>query len=444
MVKNISVVGLGKLGLPLATCLAESGFNVFGVDINADIINALNNGISPYNENGLQELIEKNLNKKFIPTDDHKDALIKSDVTIILVATPCLSDGSYSNKYVIDVLKTLSIAFKESNKKNHIFVISCTVLPGSINNIFIPLIEKYSGKKLNIDFSVCYDPDFVALGNVINDFFNPDIVVIGESNVQAGGKMQYIHQKMCRNNPYIKRMSIISAEIAKVSLNAYVTTKISFVNNLANLCEKIRGADVDSITEAIGHDRRISPYYFRGGTSFGGTCFPRDTWAFIEIAKKYNNKPSLTYAVQEINNRQDEHLYQIVLDVIKRNKCNSIGILGLSFKPKTPVITESPAIKLIEKLINKAKHIQISVYDELSLDNVKDIFKNNINYFISIEDCLNNCEVCVITYMEKEFKRKVEEFEPKNKMTIIDPWRQIDVDKLNNNINYIPLGKFIE
>jgi len=439
---NISVVGLGKLGLPLATCLAESGFTVIGIDINTNIINLLKNKISPYDEAGLQDLVEKNINKRLFPTDNHMDALTRTDITIILVATPCLSDGSYSNRYVIEALKSLSISFKESNKKNHIFVISCTVLPGSINNIFIPLIEEYSGKKLNIDFSVCYDPDFVALGNVVDDFFNPDIVVIGESTIEAGEKLQYIHQKMCRNNPYIRRMSIISAEIAKVSLNAYVTTKISFANNLANLCEKIRDADVDSITEAIGHDRRISPYYFRGGTSFGGTCFPRDTWAFIEIAKMYNVSYSFIESVEGINTYQDKHLFDIVNKEVKEIKDTKISIIGLSFKPNTPVITESPAIKLIEKLLRKNLHV--SVYDPLAIENTKEIFNKKINYKASIDECLRDSDVCVLTYMTKEIKNKVENFEPIKRLSIIDPWRQLNATFLNSNIKYIPLGRYLK
>ena len=244
MGEKVSVVGLGKLGLGLALTIADSGIETLGVDLNEDVVNKVNEGITPIIEPQYQELLEK-LHGKFTATLSHQEAIEKTDITFILVATPSIGDGSFSNRYVLSALKSLSEAFGKSDKKHHLFVISSTVVPGSTDKEFIPQIEKHSGRKYIEDFDVCFDPDFVALGSVVKDFKNPDIVIIGQSSEEAGKRIEALHHQMCDNEPQITRMSIISGEVAKVSLNAYITMKISFANSVANLCEQIDGTDVD-------------------------------------------------------------------------------------------------------------------------------------------------------------------------------------------------------
>ncbi|HEX8197022.1 MAG TPA: NAD(P)-binding domain-containing protein, partial [Pyrinomonadaceae bacterium] len=224
---KVSVVGLGKLGLGLALCLASRGIKTLGVDVNEDVVASINRGRTPIVEPLYQELIEE-LGTKFRATTSHAEAVAETDTTFILVATPSIGDGRFSNRYVKSALKSLSEALKNSSKPHHLFVISSTVVPGSTDRTFIPIIEQYSGRKLNEGFSVAFDPDFVALGNVVNDFLNPDLVIIGETSKAAGDRVEAIHRQMCQNEPKISRMSIISGEVAKVSLNAYITMKISF------------------------------------------------------------------------------------------------------------------------------------------------------------------------------------------------------------------------
>ena len=241
---------------------------------------------------------------------------MKTDITYILTATPSVQDGSFSNDQIESALKELSLSFSKVNKSNHLFVISSTVMPGSIMTSFIPLIEKISKKKINKDFSVAYCPDTVALGEVINGFQNPDFVIVGESNPNAGLLVKEVHERITKNNPPIRRISIASAEIKKVN-NAYITMKISLVNNLANISEKVFGSDVDEITSTIGLDKRISPYYFKGGMSYGGTCFPRDTFAFNRLSKDLGISTKLFDAVDNINKHQDALLADMVVDNLK-------------------------------------------------------------------------------------------------------------------------------
>lgn len=437
---QISVVGLGKLGLPLATCLADSGFQTIGIDVNEKVIELINNGISPIVEPGLDEMISRLGGQKLIATKSHAKAIEQTNITFILVATPSNTDGEFSNKYIKSVLKSLAIAFGKSKKKYHLFIISSTVYPGSTENEFIPLIEKYSGKTKNSDFGICYDPEIVALGSVVKDFFYPDYIVIGEGDHSAGEQVLAIHKKMCKNEPHISRVSIISAEIAKMTMNAYITVKISFVNSLANICEKIPGADVDGITKAIGADKRISPHFFQGGLSFGGTCFPRDTRAFINFAKQYGSSAELINAAEEINRHQDEHLLEIVIASTSNTSTKTVGILGLSFKPDTPVIVESPSIKLIRGLLNH--DCKIVVYDEHAIANTKALFGDTIEYAYTVEDCLNKSYVSVVTLRSNKLKNAIESYIPKSHMKIIDCWRLIDHEILDSHFDYEALGRF--
>ena len=439
MNESVSVVGIGKLGLGLSLCMADAGIKTLGVDVNASVVDAISRGESPINEPGYDALIKK-LGTSYRATTNHAEAIEQTDITFILVATPSIGDGRFSNRYVKSALRSLAEAFGASGKKHHLFVISSTVVPGSTEKTFIPLIEQYSGKRYLEDFDVCFDPDFVALGTVIRDFQNPDLVIIGESSKEAGDRVAAIHEKMCRNNPPIHRMSLISGEVAKVSLNAYVTMKISFANTVANLCERIPDSDVDAITNAIGADKRISPHYLRGGLAFGGTCFPRDTKAFMTISRQLGVDPILISAVEEVNNSQNRHL----ADLVKANLADEkkVAILGLSFKDKTPVVEASPGMHLIQELV--VDDVDVTVFDPLAMDGVQAIFDDEITYAESIEDCLNSSPVCVLALMSKEYAYAVENFKPEQPLLVIDCWRQIDVAKVDPNINVLAVGRHSE
>lgn len=436
MKESISVVGLGKLGLGLALSFASRGIETLGVDVNEDVVNSINAGKTPIIEPQYQELLGE-LGDKFRATTSHKEAVEKTDVTFVLVATPSIGDGRFSNRYVKSALKSLAEAFGKSGKKHHLFVISSTVVPGSTEKTFIPLIEQFSGKKYKKDFDVCFDPDFVALGTVIKDFKNPDLVIIGESSPQAGARVEALHRHMCENEPQFSRMSIISGEVAKISLNAYVTMKISFANTVANLCERIEGTDVDAITNAIGADKRISPYYLRGGLAFGGTCFPRDTKAFMTISRQYDLDPILLAAVEAVNVEQNKYLAAVVKKQL--NEENKVSVLGIAFKDKTPVTEASPAINLIQELV--IDDVDVTVFDSLAMENARTIYDDEISYANSIEECLASSPVCIVTLMSKDYKQAIENYSAEKPLTIVDCWRQIEAEKLSPNIKLVAIGR---
>jgi UDPglucose 6-dehydrogenase len=431
---SVSVVGLGKLGLCLAACFAHKGIKTIGVDVQEGVVAAINSGKTPLVEPRMDELIASLGGTMLKATLDHAEAIEHTDITFVLTATPSNPDGTFSNAHVEAALTSLAQAFGKSGKKFHTFVISSTVVPESINSSFIPLLERESGKRLHDDFDVCFDPDFVALGNVVHDFLNPDLVIIGESSPGAGLPVEAIHKAMCENDPPIARMSLVSAEIAKVSLNAYITMKISFANTVANICERIPGADVDAITSAIGKDKRISPYYFKGGLGFGGTCFPRDTKAFMAIATKYGIEPELIRAADKVNQFQDSNLTARVLDHVQPG--STVGIIGLSFKPDTPVITESAAIKLIQGLLERA--IRVVVFDSLANEVTRELFGNTLYYAETVEECIAMSNVCVLTHATRQLKNIMEQINYTEPLVVIDCWRCLDLR--NDFVNVIKMG----
>jgi UDPglucose 6-dehydrogenase len=398
-INKISLIGLGKLGLPLLSTFANNGQKIIGVDVDTNKINILKNNELPFYETNLKEyLIGGKNNIEYV--NDFKKITDDTNVAIILVNTPSNESGEFSNRYVYDALINICKNLKNSNNKDFLFIISSTVMPGSHKEI-IKLIESNSERKLNDGFGVVYIPDLVALGTVIKDFENPDLIIMGESNKKYGEIAEKVYSKILKNNPPIVRMSLVEAEITKVSLNAYITMKISFANFIGNIAEKFN-ANPNNITKALGYDKRISPHYIKSGLSFGGTCFPRDTWAFIQMSENVGLDAIHIKATQIINENQNINLY----DKIKGFKNKKIGIYGLSFKPNTYVTTESPGNILYERLLNEK--YDVTYYDELIMSKYTD------NFDKFIEDC----DVLVITHETNKFSN----IELKNK-TIINPWK---------------------
>lgn len=435
---KLSVIGLGKLGSCTAACFAAKGFEVLGLDVNKDFVDAVNSGRAPVIEPRLQEFIEFSKGR-LRATQDYLKAIRDTDITFLIVPTPSKEDGNFSSRFVRDALTHLAAALRKSSKQYHLFVVTSTVSPGTTDEILIPLIEKESGKKLHKDFGVCYSPEFIALGTVITDFLNPDLLLIGESSQHAGDLLKGVYEKTVENKPHVARMSIVSAEITKISLNAYVTMKISFANTLSNICEGISSANIDHITKALGSDKRISPYYLKGGLSFGGPCFPRDNRAFAAFAAKYNVDARLARVTDEVNHIQTQHLANKVISHLNASDNKAVSILGLAYKPKTPIIEESAVIKLIEVLLKK--DVQIIVYDPLAQSNARAYFGDNILYAESVRDCIGYAQVCVIATHEEEFRQIDQSYIVKTPTTIIDCWRLLDPSKLGKKVKYVALGK---
>ena len=389
---NVSFIGLGKLGLPLACCLAGSGNQILGVDKNEYILDMLNNQELPFYEPGLTDIFPHN---NFIGfTDSYKRAVEETDATIILVNTQ-LGDTGYSAEFVESALTDLAVNLKRSTKEYHLIILSSTVLPGTIQKL-IHLVEKISGKKYQEDFGFSYVPDFVRLGKVIYDYKNPEFFLIGANNQKDIDITRSIWKNFHDNEPPLKTLTLEEAEVSKVSLNAYIVSKIAFVNFLGQLCDGMENVDVHKITDAIGLDKRISPYFFNFGTPYGGTCFPRDTAAFIKFASNRNKDAKHLKFADEVN----EDLYRGIL-----HKCLShskIGIIGVSFKPDSPVAVGSPSAKLIEDLLSC--DVEVFVYDELeeSISNLNGL-ADKVTVCNTAQQCVDESEITAIMHPDSKF-----------------------------------------
>lgn len=438
-VKGISVVGIGKLGLCTAACFSRKGYKVIGVDVNPNIIRAVNEGRSPIYEPGLAELIKGSLGY-LSATDDYKYAIENSEITFIVVPTPSEEDGSFSTKYVETAVRNIAAHLK-SKDDFHIVVLTSTVLPGVSNNVVKPLLEKVSGRRYGIDFGLCYNPEFIALGSVIRDFTNPDVVLIGESDPKSGELLSQIYQKVCDNHPPVVRMNIYNAELAKISLNAYITMKISFANTLAELCERIPGGDVDAVSRMLGFDSRIGRKYLAGAVGYGGPCFPRDNKAFASFAHRIGCEARLSEATDQVNKCQNERVIELVKQRIGEVKGKSIAVLGLTYKPNTDVTEASASIEIVKVLLQEGAKVR--VYDPAGMESAKQILgEENTQYAGSIEDCLRGAEFCILATPWDEFKKlKPEDFTKNMKQAVLlDCWRIFNRAEFEERLGYLAIG----
>lgn len=398
---KISFIGLGKLGLPLATCLAEIGNEIIAVDKNEYVLDKLKNGELPFYEPGLLESFTK-CKKNFIDfTDSYEKAIKTTDASIILVNTQ-LGDNGYAADFVESAIFDIAINLKKLDKKYHTIILSSTVLPGTIKSL-IQSIEKISDKKFEIDFGFAYVPDFVKLGNVIHDFKNPDFFLVGHSNQKDYDTVHKIWKNMHQNSCSHQSLTLEETEIAKVALNAYIVNKITFANFLGQLCKDLDNVNIHSITNVVGLDQRIGNKFFNSGAPYGGTCFPRDATAFIKFAENNNKIAKHLLFAEEVNNMVLQNIASQCQDYQK------IGILGLSFKPDSPVTIGSPSVSLIKIL--KDKNISVFDYIPESYIDISIATEKTPQDLINANDCI------VIMHPDKRFS----DLNYYNKYTI-DPW----------------------
>lgn len=425
-IRTLSIVGLGKLGLPLAASFAERGFRVIGVDNVPAVVDSVNAGRTHIYEPGLPDLLAEVVHKgNLVATGDIGWAVRETDTTIILVPTPSQDDGAFTNEYVLQVCEELCphLAIKEGY---HLVVIASTVMPGSCSGPIREALEA-SGRQVGQNLGLCYCPEFVALGDAIAGFQQPDFVLIGQSDPVAGQRLADIYARLCRNDPPIVRVSLVNAETAKVSLNFAVTAKITAANTLAEICESIPGADVDEVTRVIGHDRRIGHAYLTGGAAFGGTCFPRDVLALLALAVRGATGAILPEAVHRVNQHQIERLCYKIDAALKRAAAaglpDVVAVLGLAFKPDTDVTEQSTGLALVERYQDRCV-----VYDPLAtcLRSVR-----------TPQIAVSQAGVVVVTTRHKEFKSVV----CRPGQVVIDCWRWLDVEKVRRlGATYIGIG----
>jgi UDPglucose 6-dehydrogenase len=436
-----SIVGLGKLGASMAAAIASRGFDVVGVDVNSRAVELLNSGHAPVQETGLEEMISAN-RPRLKATLSHEEAIMNSDVTFVVVPTPSDERGAFSLQYAAWAFREIGRALAKKQAYHNI-VLTSTVLPGSTRYGLLPILEQESAKTCGRAFGICYGPEFIALGSVIRDFLNPDFTLIGEFDERSGAQLESCYAEILPSKTPCRRMTLENAELVKIAVNTYVTTKITFANMMADLCERIPGGNIDDVSEALGLDQRIGRKYLTGAVGYGGPCFPRDNVALSFIARVLGTCADLAETTNQVNRAMAAKLVERLRPSVREG--TTVAILGLAYKPFSHIVEESQGIYLARALSQAGG--RVIAYDPLAGEMARNELYGQVVILDSLHDCLAQAQVVLVTTPDPIFCRlTAADFVAKrSKVTVVDFWRILDKELSGRpGIEYIPIGRSVD
>ena len=397
---KIGVIGSGYVGLVAAACFAEMGNSVTCVDIDDKKIKDLKKGIIPIYEPGLEPLVKNNFeNKRLFFTTSINDALKSSKIIFIAVGTPMGEDGSADLQYVLSVAKSIG-----ENMQHHLVVVDKSTVPvGTADKVRLTIQECLDKRESDLSFDVVSNPEFLKEGAAIKDFMQPDRVVVGSNNEESTNVMRQLYSPFTVSSDRFISMDIRSAEMTKYAANAMLATKISFINEMSNICEKV-GADVNQVRKGIGSDSRIGYKFIYPGCGYGGSCFPKDVKALINISNSVDYYPNLISAVETVNFEQKQILFSKVKNQFGDNLNGyKFAVWGLSFKPETDDMREAPSIPLIKSLIEAGAIV--NAYDPKATQEAKFYLNGyDVNYYLNKYDALEEVDAVILVTEWKEFR----------------------------------------
>jgi UDPglucose 6-dehydrogenase len=374
----LGVVGLGKLGLPLAATLGNAGHTVMAVDQNKDLIDRLNQNTFDFIEPSLNKYLENSASRITYTTDFA--CLESAEVVYLIVPTPSDANGFFLNDHLLSAISQIGKVWKTVEDLRTLVIVS-TVMPGSTRSTLLPCLEEASGKKIGQNLQILYSPEFIAIGSVILDLHYPDLLLIGGTHVDSIEKHISIMKSINLSESIVRVLNLEEAELVKILINNYITTKITFANHIAELTDLIPGTDPAIIAEAIGNDSRIGNKYLRPGLGFGGPCFPRDTRALKAFASQFGLSSEISHAVEVMNSRQPAATAKRILDL--HPEIRAFGIYGLAYKAGSSLTEESQAVMLAAEFLNYG--LTVSAYDPL-IQSSSDIPLNGLKYSSNLED----------------------------------------------------------
>ncbi len=392
---KICVIGTGYVGLVVGTCLAEKGNNVICVDNDKNKLALLAQGIIPIYEPGLEDLIKSNVTAGRLQFSDNlKNAVQKSSICYIAVGTPQGEDGNADLKDVYEVAKSIGEFLNEYK----VIVNKSTVPVGTAEKV-VEIIKQQT----TINFDMISNPEFLKQGAAVEDFLNPDRVIIGSNSEKATEIMKELYSSFLKNANTIIVMDIKSAEMAKYASNTFLALKISYINQIANICEKV-GADIEMVRNGMCSDKRIGSQFLSPGLGFGGSCFPKDVQALLKLSEEFDCDSEIFKVIKNINKNQRELFVEKILQRFGGNlSAKTFAIWGLAFKPGTNDMREAPSVTIITNLLNLGAKIQ--AYDPKAAENAKVCFKDNIKYCVSSNEALENTDAMLLLTEWDEFKR---------------------------------------
>ena len=395
---KIAVIGLGFVGLSLTSVLASRGNNVIGIDIDVEKCKKIRSGIAPFFEPNLEKLLRIGLKKQLTITDNF--SLVKDcDMIFVAVGTPQKSNGAIELSLIKKAVASIGRVLAKS-KNNPIVLIKSTVIPGTMQNVILPILERRSGKKAGREFGLISNPEFLQESSAIRDTEFPHVIVLGGYQTKFMKKAKSFFSRL-HPNVSITITNHQTAEMIKYANNSFLATKISFINQLSNICQNIPGANIDDIAKTIGLDPRIGMLFLNAGPGYGGSCLPKDMKALIGFANKIGINPTLLNAVEKTNQKQIQNIVSIMENTLGALAAKRITVLGTAFKPNTDDVRDSIAIELIKKLLKKKA--KITVHDPKAIRNTRNIFGGKICYDESITRALNNSHCAIIMTQWKQF-----------------------------------------
>jgi len=437
---KIAIIGLGFVGLSLAAVLASKNKSIIGIDIDEKKCQKIRNITIPFYEPGLKNILKTSLKKNNLTISNDFSLVKNCDIVFVTVGTPQKSNGEIELAMIKKSMTTIGKFLKNNNNKPIIFIKS-TVIPGTIQDVIIPILEKNSGKKNNSGFGIISNPEFLQESNAIHDTKFPHAIILGGENTIFMKKAERFFSKMYSNVPIIKT-NYQSAEMIKYANNSFLATKITFINQLSNICQNIPGSNIDDIARGIGLDPRIGKLFLNAGPGYGGSCLPKDMKALINFSESIGITPTLLNAVEKTNRDQINNIISLLKKNLGTLSGKKITILGTAFKPNTDDIRDSKSIELIKKLLkNNAK---ITVHDPKALENTKKIFNQKIKYENLIIDALETSQCAIIMTHWKEYDELNNKLiKVMKKKFIIDCRRVLADKKLDVQYYAIGLGKKI-
>ena len=429
MLNKVSFIGLGYVGLTTAICFASKGIEVTGYDTDLEKIKKLKEGKLTIFEPGLEDLF-KSTRVNF--TEEPANAIRNSDIVFITVGTPSNEDGSINLSYVKSAAKTIG----ENLNEYKVIVVKSTVIPGTTMGPVREEIERASGKKCCKDFGLVMNPEFLKEGTAVKDTFYPDRLVIGESDKKAGDIVLNLYSSFYNVLPPLVRTTPENAELIKYANNSFLAMKVSFANMMARLCMKIPGADVDTVMKGIGLDKRIGPDFLNAGIAWGGSCFPKDLKALVSFAKEKGVSLDLVEAALKLNNRGPKDVVEILEKEIGSLKGKRIGVLGVSFKPGTDDVRESPALYLINELISKGA--EVIACDPKAVTNLIKVKRQ-------VDECMKGADAVILATEWEEYKKlEARIFKKHGVKLVIDTRRVYNLHEFEEEgVKLIQLGKGI-
>ncbi len=430
----ISVVGLGFVGLSLAVVNAKYGFYTIGIDNNKNKLKNILAGNPEFFEPNLEYYLKDSISKKKISFSSDLREVLKSDITFVTVGTPSRNDGKIDLSNLLSVVTNLS-KILHKKRKNHLIVIKSTVVPTTTQNLILPLIQN------NSKVGIVVNPEFLREGNAIRDLVKPHLIIIGYENSSDFDILKNYYKLFYKNPPEILKTSPTTAEMIKYSNNAFLATKVSFINTIANICQNLPSVDVNKVAYAIGKDPRIGPQFLNAGPGFGGSCLPKDLSALIKFTDKFGKTNELLKTVKEVNQLQPSKILDILQNMNLLKSKNKISVLGVAFKKDTDDLREAVSIKIVNGLLKKG--LKVSVHDPMAIDNFRKIFGKKIDYHSNVNECLKNSDCCLILTEWDEYRNlKPSLFKKYMKKTnLIDARRILDPVKFSKlNFKAIGLG----